>query len=150
MSKIESRMKIIGYLTPNRPGYYLYIKKMVNENNLNDYITFEINADYNKLISIMREANIYFHTLPGEPFGISTVEAMSAGLIPIVPDIGGHTEFVPRKYQFHTFGDAVKCIENAIKAPNSERVLISDSVKRFSTENYIIQLKQLVKKSLIN
>jgi len=50
----------------------------------------------------MRETNIYFHTLAGESFGISTVEAMSAGLIPIVPDIGGHTEFVPRKYQFHT------------------------------------------------
>lgn len=150
MSEIESRMKIIGYLTPDRPGYYLYIKKMVNENNLNNYITFEINADYDKLISIMREANIYFHTLPGEPFGISTVEAMSAGLIPIVPDIGGHTEFVPRRYQFHTFGDAVKCIENATTAPDSERVLISDSVKRFSTENYIMQLKQVVQKSLIN
>lgn len=30
--------------------------------------------------------------MPNEPFGISIVEAMSAGLIPITPNIGGEAE----------------------------------------------------------
>jgi glycosyltransferase involved in cell wall biosynthesis len=93
----------------------------------------------------MKEAKVYFHTLPGEPFGISTVEAMSSGLIPVVPDIGGHTEFVPLKYQFHTFREGVKVVSNALNAPSSERILISNSVKKYSVRNFIQRFQVIIR-----
>jgi glycogen synthase len=98
----------------------------------------------------MCESKVYFHPLPGEPFGISTVEAMSAGLIPVVPDLGGHTEFVPLRYQFRTFIEAVESVAIAMDASFSERIRISDSVRRFSTSNYIKRFQQIAKKLLIS
>ena len=35
------------------------------------------------------EAKVYLHTMPYEHFGISIVEAMAAGLVPVVPRSGG-------------------------------------------------------------
>lgn len=142
--QIGSGMKIVGNLPPSRYGYYSYLKQMVQDYNLTDYVTFEINVSFSKLLALMQDSKIYFHPLPGEPFGISTVEAMSAGLIPVVPDIGGHTEFVPSKYQFHTFGEGVEAIASALNAPNSERILISDSVRKYSIQNFIQRFQQVV------
>lgn len=142
--QIGSGMKIVGNLPPSRYGYYSYLKQMVQDYNLTDYVTFEINVSFSKLLALMQDSKIYFHPLPGEPFGISTVEAMSAGLIPVVPDIGGHTEFVPSKYQFHTFGEGVEAIASALNAPNSERILISDSVRKYSIQNFIQRFQQIV------
>jgi glycosyltransferase involved in cell wall biosynthesis len=142
--QIGSGMKIVGNLPPSRYGYYSYLKQMVQDYNLTDYVTFEINVSFSKLLALMQDSKIYFHPLPGEPFGISTVEAMSAGLIPVAPDIGGHTEFVPSNYQFHTFGEGVEAIASALNAPNSERILISDSVRKYSIQNFIQRFQQIV------
>ena len=142
--EIGSGMKIVGNLPPSRYGYYSYLKQMVQDYNLTDYVTFEINVSFSKLIALMQESKIYFHPLPGEPFGISTVEAMSAGLIPVVPNIGGHTEFVPPKYQFRTFGEGVEAIVSALNAPNSERILISDSVRKYSIQSFIQRFQHIV------
>lgn len=149
-NKIKCDMKIVGNLSSENIGYYLYLRQMVQDYQLTDLVTFEINLEFSRLISLMRKSKVYFHSLPGEPFGISTVEAMSAGLIPVVPDIGGHTEFVPSKYQFHTFREGIEVITSALDVPNSERNLISNSVRKFSISNYIQHFQQIVKKMLEN
>lgn len=94
----------------------------------------------------MKQCKLYLGQCPGEPFGISTVEAMSAGLIPIVPDIGGQTEFVPSKFHFHTFGEAVQIIHSALNADDSERVRLSNSVRKFSINRYIRNLQHIIKR----
>jgi glycosyltransferase involved in cell wall biosynthesis len=122
---------------------------MVKEYNLKDYVSFEINLNFEEIVQSMCMAKIYLHTMPGESFGISTVEAMSAGLIPVVPDIGGHTEFVPQSYQFDTLEKASEIISFALNLPYSERIRISNSARKFSISNYTKAFKQLVK-SLLN
>jgi glycosyltransferase involved in cell wall biosynthesis len=143
--KIGSRMKIVGNLPPGTPGYLFYLKQMVDHYDLDDYVKFEINVNFSKLLKLIRQSKVYLHPLVGEPFGISTVEAMSSGLIPVVPNIGGHTEFVPPKYQFRTFGEGVEAITAALMAPDSERMLISDSVKRFSIDSFITRFQEIIK-----
>jgi glycosyltransferase involved in cell wall biosynthesis len=142
--KVGNEMKIVGNIPPRRYGYYFYLKHLVDHYDLTDYVTFEVNVSFSRLLNLMRESKVYFHPLLGEPFGISTVEAMSAGLIPVVPNIGGHTEFVPLKYQFRTFGEGVEAISSALNAPNSERILISDSVRRYSIDSFIHHFQQIV------
>jgi glycosyltransferase involved in cell wall biosynthesis len=137
-------MKIVGNIPPRRYGYYFYLKHLVDHYDLRDYVTFEVNVSFSRLLNLMRESKVYFHPLLGEPFGISTVEAMSAGLIPVVPNIGGHTEFVPLKYQFRTFGEGVEAVSSALNAHNSERILISDSVRRYSIDSFIYHFQQIV------
>jgi hypothetical protein len=75
---------------------------------------------------------------------------MSAGLIPIVPSIGGQTEFVPSKYHFHTLEQAAQIASSGFNIPDSERILMSNSVKRFSTQNYIRGFQQVVNRLLVN
>jgi glycosyltransferase involved in cell wall biosynthesis len=147
---IGSHMKIIGILAYDCLDYYSYLKNMVEKYKLTDYVIFETNVRFSRLLKAMHEAMVYFHPLAGEPFGISTVEAMSAGLIPVVPDIGGHTEFVPLKYQFHTCREGVKAIASALNASSSERISISDSVRKYSVRNYVKHFQQIVKMLLYN
>jgi glycosyltransferase involved in cell wall biosynthesis len=117
---------------------------MVEDYNLERFVKFIINADFGMLTELVCRSKVYFHPLAGEPFGISIVEAMSAGLIPVVPDIGGYTEFVPKKYQFHTLGEAVEAVAEAIQAAFSERNTLSESVEQFSVSNYIQSFRKIV------
>ena len=151
-NNIGKGMKIIGNLYDEDfviGSYYSYLLQMVKEYNLKDYVSFEINLNFEEIVQSMCMAKIYLHTMPGESFGISTVEAMSAGLIPVVPDIGGHTEFVPQSYQFDTLEKASEIISFALNLPYSERIRISNSARKFSISNYTKAFKQLVK-SLLN
>lgn len=47
------------------------------------------NAPLNEMLSIYRKAKIYLHTMINEHFGLSIVEAMASGLVPIVHKSGG-------------------------------------------------------------
>ena len=79
---------------------------MIADYDLSDYVGLLTNISFTKLIQLMQLARVYFHPRIDEHFGISTVEAMASGLVPVVSNFGGQTEFVPSKYQFHTLGHA--------------------------------------------
>jgi glycosyltransferase involved in cell wall biosynthesis len=144
-NKIDVTMKIVGNLYPSELCYHAFLEQMIQEYNLTDYVTIQTNISFTELVATMRECKLYFNQCPGEPFGISTVEAMSAGLIPVVPDVGGQTEFVPSNYHFHTFGEAMQVISSALDIDNSERLCLSDSVKKYSIKRYIEHLCRIVK-----
>jgi glycosyltransferase involved in cell wall biosynthesis len=135
---------VAGNISPGGLDYFNNLVRLVKHNDLQDFIKFKVNLTFEKMLEIMRSVKVYLHPLPGEPFGISTVEAMSAGIVPVVPDVGGHTEFVPQKYQFHTFGQGVEAVAAALDAPMSERIMISNSTQRYSMANYIKRFQQIV------
>jgi alpha-1,2-mannosyltransferase len=149
--EIGNKMIIAGnLLADDSTGqrYYLQLLDMVESYGVSDYVTLKPNVELGKLWSLMRQSKAYFHPMPEEPFGISVVEAMAAGLVPVVPNVGGPTEFVPRKYQFSTLEEAAGMIRMALHASNEERAQISDSVKGFSTSAYIKQFQQFIQERL--
>jgi glycosyltransferase involved in cell wall biosynthesis len=74
----------------------------------------------------------------GEHFGMSVLEAMAAGLIPVVPNEGGLIEFVPQEYQFNTIEQAAEIIMYVFNhLPRTERIKISDDINKFSNYHYI-------------
>ncbi|HZA63749.1 MAG TPA: hypothetical protein VE573_12825, partial [Nitrososphaeraceae archaeon] len=77
--------------------------------------------------------------------GMSVVESMTAGLVPVVPDIGGPTEFVPKKYQFNSLEEAADKILSAFQISDSERIQISNSVNGFSLSNYVKEFQKVVR-----
>jgi glycosyltransferase involved in cell wall biosynthesis len=143
-NNLGAGMKVIGNISPNGIGYFNYLYRLVRHYNLEDFVSFEVNVRFDRLLDAMRRSKVYLHPLPAEPFGISTVEAMSAGMIPVVPDIGGHTEFVPKRYQFRTFKQGLDVIEAALRAPASERIQMSHSTQKYSVANYIKKFQQIV------
>ena len=137
-NNVGKEMKIVGNLYYYFFNYYSELKQMVLDLGLTDFVTFEINARLDKLISIIRESRIYFHPMVGEHFGISVLEAMAAGLIPVVPNEGGIIEFVPKKYQFNTIEHAAEIIKYIFNhLPKSEQIKISYDINKFSNYNYI-------------
>jgi glycosyltransferase involved in cell wall biosynthesis len=137
-NNIGKGIKIVGNLYYYYFDYYSELKQMVLALGLADYITFEINASLGKLLTIIRESRVYFHPMIGDHFGMAVVEAMAAGLIPVVPNEGGPTEFVPRKYQFNTIEQAAEIITYVFNhLPKTERIKISDDINKFSNSHYI-------------
>ncbi len=128
---------IAGNLHHYDRRYYLELEKKIGDYGLSEYICLQTNISFGRVIQLMQSAKVYFHPRIDEHFGISIVEAMASGLVPVVSDVGGHTEFVPSKYHFHTLNHAVDLIALAFEARDSERRAISDSTTKFSNTNYI-------------
>jgi glycosyltransferase involved in cell wall biosynthesis len=143
-NNVGTCMNIVGNMPPDGTGYFNYLKDIVRNYGLEDFVRFEINVRFDRLLDLLCRSKVYVHPLPGEPFGISTVEAMSAGIIPVVPDIGGHTEFVPAKYQFHTYREGVDAVAAALAARSSERIKLSHSTDKYSATNYVKKFQQIL------
>lgn len=145
---IGKGMVIVGSLLDDdyfANDYYHKIMDMVRTFDVSDYVTIETNVGLPRLKSLMRNSKVYFHPLRGEPFGISIVEAMSAGLIPVVADTGGHTEFVPKKYQFHTLRAAAGIILSALHVAQDERLKVSNAVMEISLSQYSIRFQAVIR-----
>jgi len=54
-----------------------------------DKITLLKNAPFTELQNILANAKVYLHTMPFDHFGISVVEAMASGCVPVVHRSGG-------------------------------------------------------------
>ncbi|MPZ05334.1 MAG: glycosyltransferase [Nitrososphaeraceae archaeon] len=137
-NNIGKGMKIVGNLYYYFFDYYSELQQMVLNLGLTDYVTFEINASLDKLLSIIRESRVYFHPMAGEHFGMAVLEAMAAGLVPVVPNEGGLAEFVPQEYRFNTIEQAAEiivCVLNHL--PRTGRIEISNDINKFSNTHYI-------------
>ena len=141
-------MTIAGNLHYYDHQYYQQMKNMIADYDLSDYVSLQTNISFIRLIQLMQLAKVYFHPRIDEHFGISIVEAMASGLVPVVSNIGGHTEFVPSKYHFQTLGHATELIALAFEATNSERRAISNSTNKFSNASYIKSLHDVLSELL--
>ena len=95
----------------------------------------------------MRKSKVCFSPR-SEPFGMAILEAMAAGLIPIVLSTGGSTEFVPQQFHYNTLEQAAEIVSSAFHLSNAERLQISKSVNKFSSFHYIERFQQIVSKLL--
>lgn len=141
---IGKGMIIAGGLMPEDYDYYMQVVKMISACNVSDYVELKVNVTLDTLKSILHKGKVYFHPMPGEPFGISTAEAMSAGLIPIVPHAGGHSDFVPEKYRYDSLEDAAEKISLALSASQVERNQVSRMVIDFSEINYVKNVQKMI------
>jgi len=146
----QKGMVIAGNLHCYDIQYYQQLQKMIADYDLSEYVSLQTNVSLIKLIQLMQTAKVYFHPRIGEHFGISTVEAMAAGLVPIVSDVGGHTEFVPSRYHFRTLDHAADLIALAFDTTTeSERLAISNSTNKFSNANYVKSFHRILSEMLM-
>ncbi len=115
-------------------------------------VEFVVNAPYANLCDLYASSTIYWHAAGygvdehknpelTEHFGISTVEAISAGCIPLVIPSGGQKEIVTDpSLQWTTISELIVKTLDAISTPPS--VTLDTSL--YSMENFMNQVKKIL------
>lgn len=132
---------IAGYLQD--PEYFNEIKNKKTKN-----IQLYPNIDETTKIKLLSSSKVYFNPTPYiEGFGTAVVESMSAGLIPVTRNKGGVIDFVPEKYTFNDFTEAVDKVKRAMEDWNEKEMKEMKNIsERFSLENYEKNLLNIINK----
>lgn len=83
---------IVGFAGNN--DYYRRCRRYVEEHKLGN-VHLHPDIPYEQMVTLLQESRFFLHTLINEPFGITAVQAIAAGCLPIVHDSGGQREVVP-------------------------------------------------------
>ncbi|AWR96436.1 glycosyltransferase [Acidianus sulfidivorans JP7] len=109
----KSGIKGIVIGSMNDRKYFEELQKLKKKLNAN--VDFLPNLSKEEILNILSKAKIYFHPTIGEHFGIPIIEAISAGLIPIVPKESGGSELVP-EFSYNTIDEAVEIAKNILNS----------------------------------
>ena len=143
--------EIVGSLLPSNRPYFNFLQKMIQGYALEDKIRLSPNATNEELINAMSTSTVYLHTMQGEHFGLSIVEAMAAGLVPIVPSYGGCSEIVPPEYLYSTLEEAAKRIcKNIYEYDKKKMERVYDIAKQFSSSKFRERMQQYIEQACNN
>ena len=125
--------------TKSNELYYDLLNSKINKEEHSSHIVLLKNISREKLVRNLLESKVYFHASP-ETFGLTVVESISAGCIPIVPNNSAHLETVPfaqLRYETNDLNDAKEKINKAISGDFDDLVLpLQDMVKKYDEEQF--------------
>jgi len=134
--------------------YYEKLERIRRAKNLEN-VEMLRDVDRSKLLALYGKAKIYFHAMRYEHFGISIVEAMAAGLVPIVHRSGGPWEDILRAQQgvygfsYLTVDEAAQIIEDLMEDEEARKEIVSMNmgyIYMFSSESYKKNILSIVDK----
>lgn len=142
------KFQIVGSLTPVNRQYFKMLQQMIGTYDLSHTVTLTPNASNEELIDAMSKSIVYLHTMIGEHFGVSIVEAMSAGLIPVVPAYGGCSEIVPTEHHYHTLKEAADhIVKNTKYCDDEKRVKMHEISRQFSADKFRKAMKYYIEQA---
>jgi alpha-1,2-mannosyltransferase len=143
----DARMQIVGTLAPANRHYFSALQKMIDDYGLRERVRLTPNATNEELVSAMSKSVVYLHTMAGEHFGVSIIEAMAAGLVPVVPSYGGCSEIVSPRHQYRTLEEAADRINKSINSSTGEdRRQVHEVAMQFSTAQFRKGLKRHIER----
>ncbi|MGD0644267.1 MAG: glycosyltransferase [Candidatus Bathyarchaeia archaeon] len=125
--RVKADFVIMGSI--DEPAVYRRLLGLIRDNGVEYKVKLILNAPLNTKIELLQKAKVYFHPMHSEHFGISIIEGMAAGCIPVVQDSGGPKEFVPDKWRYK---DSEKAIQKIQEALDSWRPSIAQEMKTFA------------------
>jgi len=139
MKSLSANSRIIGNTkTKSNEIYYDLLNSKIKKEQLSNIVLLK-NISRQKLLEYLLESKVYFHASP-ETFGLTVVESISAGCIPIVPDNSAHLETVPfpqLRYEPNNIDDAQKKIQEAISGNYDEFITpLKDSIRKYDKEQF--------------
>jgi alpha-1,2-mannosyltransferase len=85
----NARFIIIGGADKYSAGTIVTLQKAIKEQGVQDRVILMPNIQRSRLMELLASAKVYLHVMPSEHFGISIIEAMAAGCVPVVHRSGG-------------------------------------------------------------
>lgn len=156
--KSNFRLVIAGGLPKDQLKYGEELKEYASGADI-EFIT---NAPFSKIIELYNQSKIFWHSkgvdadeekdpFLCEHFGISTVEAMSAGCVPIVINKGGQKEIVLENcgFRWNTKEQLVEYTEKLAKDENLQKSMSKASIERskdFNLESFRNNLVTILEK----
>ena len=123
------------------------LRETIRKLDLGERITLLLNVSREKQREILQSSKVYLHPfVPYESFGVSTLEAMSAGCIPVVPDIAGLREIAPKELRYRSIEEAASLVDTSIDmwSPQKARE-IANSTNRFSQARFAEEFLKIIK-----
>ena len=115
--------------------YYEELRRRILREGLSDLVEIALDLPLEKRSEILRRAKVFLHCSI-EGFGKAVAEAMAAGCIPVVPRIGGQSEYTPRRFHYSSFDEMLQKIEEAFDAPPSLARELSERAMEFDLPRY--------------
>ncbi|MEB3797372.1 MAG: glycosyltransferase, partial [Caldisphaeraceae archaeon] len=123
------------------------LKKMKSEAIENVYLLKDLPRD--EMVKVMASSKLYLHPPFAEHFGISVVEAMASGLIPIVYREGGAwsdiVSPIDKRLGYSSVEEAVKAINYALEVEERLREAAVVQSENFSRERFEERLMEKIK-----
>ena len=139
---------VSGSLSGKAARPYLERLKKLREKLGARNVYFHTDVPRGELARMYGRGMVYMHTMIKEHFGVAIVEAMAAGLVPVVHRSGGPwLDIVEEgKYGIGYEGveEAVKAIETAIKHYKRLSMLALERAKYFTWENFKERFKRVI------
>ncbi len=119
-------------------------------------ITFYPNISHDDLCGLYAKSSIYWHAAGygldehknpelTEHFGISTVEAVSAGCLPIVVPYGGQREIITSPLlHWETIEELVAKTKSVLESPNKLEYLSAIKIDNYTESNFATNLSNLI------
>lgn len=150
---VENEEKFIDYeyhlvgAVSNKKEDLEYVEEIKKVASTSSKVFLHLNCPFDKLIELYTQAKVFWHgTGYGEDeninpdkmehFGITTVEAMSFGAIPIVINKGGQKETVKEKYNGFLWNTEDECIEKTLF------VIENEELRKKLAENCLVEAKK--------
>lgn len=110
---------------------------LIKKLGLSERVNIRTNVRRDHLKKILLSSRVFLHTSINEPFGISIVEAMASGCIPVVHNSGGPKDFVPSSQRFNDVKEAADLIEKSVDRWSSiQAKKFSKMAERFNEDNF--------------
>ena len=120
--------------TKSNEIYYNLLNSKIKKESHQSNILLLKNIPRKNLLTHLFESKVYFHTSP-ETFGLTIVEAISAGCIPIIPNNSAHMETVPfseLRYEPNNIRDAQEKIKQALSGSFDNLIIpLKDSIQKY-------------------
>ena len=173
--KLPSRIVSLGRFSPkkrqleqvkmmaNLPGYELYLIGFKNDPAYFDRCAETIaslglanvhlvaDASEQERNHLLTSATFFIHSLREEPFGITTVQGIGAGCLPIVHNSGGQREVVPyEELRYESEADIPELVHKLEKSEQIAdlRTALKTHVRSYSSEAFREQFKSLLEQKL--
>ena len=145
--EIKDKIVITGAVNK---GDEVYLREIIKKKP--DNVLVIPNPTENVKNELMLKSSVYIHTNRKEHFGISVVEAMSHGLVPIVPKSGGPWVDIIENgkygYGYSDIEEIPNLIDLANKDADRKKEDIIHSTQRFSREKFKSRLYNYIETAL--
>lgn len=140
------QFNIIGFVGDRESRYYFDLCRRYAAEKKIKNVRFFYNLTQEKTVEMLHSSKYFMHNLRNEPFGLSTVEAVAAGCIPIVPDSGGQVEIVPfAELRFKSREEAIAKLRK-INGMNLEKMKqdLAKNIAKFDLSQFKEKMKEVL------